>query len=147
MAKGMLQFLAIMLIVQLFYSISITAIIYAMPVDVRDSSKAFSNGILDADATSTQLQNAMTSQTNIPVLDIGALVYYSGNVVIDLLFNFLGGVPAMFTLIVNGMMTIFSIDTQLMYFLQAFFTVAWSIFYILSLISFITSLRGGVNVA
>lgn len=147
MARGMLGMLAIMLIIQLFYSLSINAIVYSMPSDIRDESYAFAEGTLNPDQTATQLQTALSSQTNIPVLDLGALVYYSGNVVIDLLFNFLGGIPAMFAMLFSGIMTIFSIDTYLINILQVFATVAWSIWYILSLIGFITSLRGGVNVA
>ena len=146
LADGILKVFYTMFIVQMFYAVSIVALVNVMPADMLQPSQLFQSNLFDFESASQQVQNAINDQTDIPLVEVGALVFYSGNIVIDLLVNFFAGIPAMVTMFLNGLMVIFSIDTNLMYYFQAFLTIAWNTYYFISLISFVTNMRSGGNI-
>jgi len=135
----------IMLLVQLFYSFGITTMSYATP----DAGKTYVTGFsgttsLDNLITTTQdVQTNLERQTNIPLIEIGALVFYSGNILIDLLLNFLTATPQMLAMIVSGLQLIFSLDGQLFVIVELFAVGTVTLFYLLGIIQLLTGIRSG----
>lgn len=133
------------IILQLFYSFAITILVYSLAgqgILITEGFTDVSEGISLAN-TSTELQNSLESQTSIPVVDIGALVLYSGNILIDLLANFIFAVPQMITLLINGLMYLIGIDTTITNQIQLFASVLISAMYVIGLIQMLTSIRSG----
>lgn len=134
------------ILVQLFFSFAITGISYALPSDAVhyiDSASDLASRI-DLENTGEQIEESLTKQTNIPVIELGALVFYSGNIIIDLLLNFIFAVPEMFALILNLFMLLFgNIDYYLTALVQIFISVTYYSLYLISAMQTITNIRSG----
>jgi len=92
------------LVMQLFYSFSITLVTHGMPEDSLNFVTSFSDATnqYDFDSTTSQVESSLNSQTSIPVIELGALVFYSGNIMIDLFLNFITAVPQMIDTYATG---------------------------------------------
>jgi len=138
----------VMLVVMLFYSFAITLITYAMPTEGIHYVNSFSSLANEATLTnvSTQIQDSITQQTRIPIIELGALVFYSGNLVIDLLLNFAFALPEMIGLIINGIMLLVNIDSYVFAVVQLFASVVMVVLYFVSLMQLLIGIRtqGGV---
>jgi hypothetical protein len=133
------------LLIMLFYSVSITILTYAIPDDQLNYVTSFSDlsGQIDLESISSEVVNSVDSQTNIPLVELGALVFYSGNILIDLLLNFAFAIPEMVALILAGLQSIFKFDVVIVNSLQLFLMVSITIFYFIGLLQLITGIRSG----
>lgn len=134
------------IIVMLFYSFCITMLAYAMPAEALQYNTMFSQSqeaTIDLDSISQQVEGSLQDQTNIPVIELGALVFYSGNILLDLLLNFAFALPQMFSLLINGFLAIFNIDSGIAVIIQGFASGAMLIVYFISLIQMLTNVRSG----
>ena len=133
------------IVVMLFYSVCITMITYALPADARVQTQIFSNFNEDIslEGTSTLVEDSIQEQTNIPVVEVGALVFYSGNIILDLMLNFAFAIPEMLGLLVNGFMLLFNVDSYLFAIVEIFASVAVTIMYMIGLIQLLTGIRSG----
>jgi hypothetical protein len=137
----------ITLIVQLFFAVSITLITYAFafggyPLDYVTSFSDLTND-LDLEGVSNDIQSSVQDQLNIPVIELGALVFYSGNILVDLLLNFFYAIPEMFRLLLEGFTRIFDIETGLFNILQIFLSVILTTLYFIGLIQLLINVRSG----
>lgn len=134
-----------MLLVMLFYSFAINVIVYAMPADTRNYVSIYSDLANDVDFynTTNQIQDSLEKQTQIPILEVGALVFYSGNILIDLLLNFAFAIPEMIGLVIHGIMFLFNIDSGLFAIVEIFASVTVLILYFIGLIQLIVGIRSG----
>jgi len=139
----------VILIVQLFYAVAITFLVYSMPVDSLQYVTGFSDitGDISLEGVASDVQDSVQAQTEIPVVELGALVFYSGNILIDLLLNFTFAIPQMLIMVVNGVAMLFSIDSNLLNTLQLFISVLVVIMYSIGLIQLITGVRSGRLIA
>lgn len=135
----------VIIMVMLFYSVSITLITYSMPASALDYVDSFSDldSRIDLNTTGQQLEESLQRQTNIPLVDLGAMVFYSGNILIDLLANFAFAIPQMLTLLMYGVFSIIGIDANFYFIIQVFASVAVLAWYTISLIQLITNARTG----
>jgi len=136
------------LIVQLFWSITITLLISTIPAaNLTYLSWASDSPSASAlSSVSSEMQSALNTSTTLPVVDTATLVFYSGNIVLDLIGNFVVAVPQMFTLLLTGLFMLFPIDYKLQ---DTIFIVSYSfisILYLFSLLAFVTNMRSGGNV-
>lgn len=133
------------IMVMLFYSFAITTLTYALPADSLSYVNSFSDirSDLTLDSVATDIEDGLTQQQSIPVIELGALVFYSGNILIDLLLNFIFAFPEMVGLLVNGITTIFNLDTMIFATVQIFATVLMMALYIIALIQLLTNVRSG----
>lgn len=133
------------ILIMLFYSVSITILTYSMPDDSLKYVTSFSDITtpIDLETISADVQESLQSQTDIPVVELGALVFYSGNIFIDLLFNFAFAVPEMIGILINGVVRIFNIDFMLGNIVQLFSTTVLLVLYVISLIQLLTGIRSG----
>ncbi|MEM4757767.1 MAG: hypothetical protein QW184_01275, partial [Nanopusillaceae archaeon] len=88
-----------------------------------------------------KLKSGLQLQTNIPLVDMGALIFYSGNLLIDLMVNFFTAIPSMFTALINFYFTLFPINAEVATTIKLFVFSFVTILYVLMLIQFLISLR------
>ena len=134
------------IIIQLFYAVAITMLAYAMPAASLNYVTSFSDltDEISLESVGTDVQDSLEQQTNMPIIELGALVFYSGNILIDLLLNFVTALPQMFILLIQGIMSLISVDGFLMGQVQLFATVAISVFYLIAIIQILTNVRSGL---
>ncbi len=138
----------VIIMVQLFYGFGITILTYAltkMGVSLNTYQSQFiAQNISSYNVIQQKIQESIAKQTNIPIIDIGALVFYSGNIMIDLFMNFFFAVPSMFSILVNFFLSLFPIDVYLALQLKLVIYGFIAIVYLIMLIQFILGLiKGG----
>ena len=148
MADTPMKFLVIMLVVQLFFSVGMNAFIYALPDSEKVYAVAYSevSSEINSMNITSQVQKSITRQTNIPILDAGALVFYSGNILLDLFMNFAFAIPEMIALIFRAIMDLFAIDTYINHLMQLFTTTIVLLYYFIAAIDLIIGIRTGRTV-
>lgn len=134
--------------VMIFYSFAISTLTYALPSDTLNHVALFEDfsnfgGSIDMNETAGILQENLQAQSDIPVIELGALVFYSGNYLIDLLMNFAFAVPAMVTLLVKGVFWIIGIDPQILVQFQLFLSTIILAIYLIGIIQLVTGVRSG----
>lgn len=141
---GILEWVKIIVIMQAFFAVTITMVTYAMPADSLQYVTVFRD---TADETnlytmSSDIQANLEDQTEIPVVELGSLIFYSGNILIDLLLNFAFAIPEMIGLLINGITFLLNIDSFVFAYVQIFASVVISILYFIGIIQALISLRG-----
>lgn len=135
------------LTVSLFYGFAITALVYGLCdgsyADPCSYVSGFASEGADLAGVGSEVEGALTRQTNLPVVELGALLFYSGNIFLDLILNFLTAVPQMFGLLVTGIMMLFNFDSGIVNIVQVFVTVSATVFYIIACIVMLTNVRSG----
>lgn len=138
----------IMIVVQLFYAFAITGLVYATPADAKQYVTSFSEvaTTINLENVSSQVQTSLERQRSIPVIELGALVFYSGNIILDLFLNFFTAIPQMLGLLINGLQVLFSIDGYLFAMVEIFSSVIITVLYFLALIQLLLRVRSGSGV-
>ncbi len=144
MVKVMSAFITILL-VQLFFSLGITLYTNSLPADTLSYITMFSDVTqeINLKETSNKVETSLNQQSDIPVVDVGALVFQSGNILADLLLNFFFAIPEMIGLIINGLLVLFSIDENIALGIISFSQVMISIVYFLGVTLSLLSIRSG----
>lgn len=145
MALSTMEWFKVTLLMMLFYSFAINILIYSMPDEALPYVKGFSDlaGEISLEGVSEDVQDSVQEQTNIPVLELGALVFYSGNILIDLILNFAFAIPEMAALVLTGVLMLLNIDTQIANIMQLFFSVTIMVMYFIGIIQLLTGIRSG----
>jgi len=146
MAKSMIGWMMGIIIVQLFFSLGITMITYSMPdssTSVEATSYTDITKRINLTSVGNDIEGGLTQQTSIPVIELGALVFYSGNILIDLLLNFIFALPEMAFLLMSIITNILGIDNFLMDQIQIFTSVLIFAIYFIGVIQLLTGIRSG----
>ena len=148
MSQGLEAFKT-MMTVQVFWSFVFTLLLYTLPGADQDQLVwvTMHNGTTNLATISTQFEGAVTNQTNIPIVELGALLFYSGNIIIDLLLNFAFAIPEMFTMLLNLLFLVIPVAQNMQDTVQLFFLALISIGYAIGILQFVTNLRSGGSVA
>lgn len=137
-----LDYLRAIILMSIFYSFAITTLTHFLPADVS-STGIFTNFNSEASTANinAQVNSGLGQQLNIPVFDLGSLVYYSGNFVVDLLANFVFAIPEMVGIFFAGFFYLFGVDAflanQLLLVIRVFLGISYSIM----LISLLLNIR------
>lgn len=133
------------IILQLFFSFAVTGFTQFMPADSLPYVTSFSDvsGRINITSTGEQISEGLSKQTNIPILDLGALVFYSGNILLDLLLNFAFAIPEMLGLLIFGMSRLLYIPSEMILHVEIFAGVVVIALYFISIIQLLTGLRSG----
>lgn len=134
------------IVVQLFFSLAITLISHTLPDDSLQYVDVFVStaNTMDIQDIGEEIQGSLDKQTNIPIIELGALVFYSGNILIDLLLNFLFAIPQMFELLLTGILYFAGgLNNFVIVSLQIFIKVLISALYLFGIIKLITNIRTG----
>lgn len=142
---NMMDLFKTIILVQLFFATSMTILTYALPTESLAYVDVFQNTADNISLTgvSNDVQDTLTRQQNIPIVDVGALLFYSGNILIDLMLNFIFAIPSMITLLLNGIMLIFPFDTFIVSRVAIFSSVIVTVMYIIGTIQILTAVRAG----
>lgn len=140
-----MQYFKVVIIIMLFYGFGITVLTHSLPDDMLKYTDYFDNvaGADDIGATGESIQQSLEKQTNIPVVDMGALVFYSGNFLLDMLINFATAIPQMIGLLLTGMEQLIGYDAVISNDIQIFATTSMGVIYIISLIQLVAGIRSG----
>lgn len=149
MANDLMAIFKTFILVQLFFAFSITAITYALPAPAAPAVTAFSevSDQIDLSGVGQEVQESLESQTNIPLIEVGALVFYSGNILLDLILNFIFAIPEMIGLLVHGIQILFNVDGYLFAIVQLFASVCIFVMMFIALIQMLAGLRAGRTIA
>lgn len=150
MPKTPYDWFVFIIIIQLFYGFSITILSRAL-VPFSNNIKLPSGIIANytgMEEIAKETEKALGMQRNIPIIDIGALVYYSGNIVLDMMTNMFFAIPSMATTLITALEIIFAGNSEMFSLLKVFTFTLVSLIYIFMLIKFILALRsrGGIGV-
>jgi hypothetical protein len=142
---NVMEYFKVVIIIMLFYSFSITILTYSLPNDALVYVTGFSDlsSSFDLETIGGDVQSSLESQTDIPVIELGALVFYSSNIILDLLLNFAFAIPQMFGLLINGLSLMLNIDSYLFVVVQLFASVTMVVLYFIGLIQLMTGIRSG----
>lgn len=147
---GSFGFFKTMILVNLFFAVSIT--IFAHGLEAMSSSSLAHittyqalGDRLGLEDVGEEVESGLERELNVPLLDIGALVFYSGNILIDLLLNFAFAIPQMLLLLTHSFGTLFNIDTTGFFLgqIQLFAGVIFGIFYIFGFVQLLLGIRSG----
>jgi len=142
----MIGFLKFILTIQLFWAFGITLLVATIPAADLTPVSLFvnSSGADTLESIGPELEANLENQVNLPIIDAATLVFYSGNLIVDLALNFITAVPQMFTLIVEGFfMLVPNITPDVQTYLKLFVFTIISVMYFLGLISFLSKSRSG----
>lgn len=147
MAKTFSYFVAILML-SLFYGFGSTLLTYTMNPYLTAPQQQLTVGFGIDDTSITditgKIQGATSSQLRIPVLDVGALVFYSGNILVDLMFNSFFALPSLVSVLTNAFVKFFAVDAIMIANLEVFLFALISVAYFINMIGFLLSIRSGL---
>lgn len=140
-----LKFFSVIVMAQVFFSMGATILTYTyVPLGIStDFTDPYSQSTTDLGEFSQELESATQSKLNIPLLDLGAMLFYTGNIIIDFFLNFLFAIPSLLTLIFNGFFMFFASDAFITSQLKLFFFVFASFIYFVNVIAMLVEIRSG----
>lgn len=147
-ASDMFALLQVVLIMSAFYSIGITTMVSTLPEDARREAATYTLGEnFNVERMNEDMSSALQSQTSIPLIEMGALVFYSGNFIIDFMMNFITAIPQMLSLLLLTFTRLFpALDIEIIHMIQIFTSVVVSAMYVFGLIGTLLSMRSGTQV-
>lgn len=146
---SMLNYIKVVLTVQILYAIGITALIYALGTAPPGISGNLGLNIFqnlpntDIKTIQDQTVGGFTNQTTTPLANIGSLIFVSGFVLTNLLANFVLAVPSMVNILLQVIFMLIPIDSRLQGLAVVFFAAGITIIYVLGLIAMFTSVSTG----
>jgi hypothetical protein len=133
MAEG-LQLFTTFLLVQLFYALAVTLIVPTLPDASLNQVVMFtnSNNVIQISTLKSSLETGVTGQSNIPLLEFGAMIFYTSNIIINLMLNFFTAIPQMITALVSAFLYFVPIvpikmQQSLIMLVQAILSIIYSI--------------------
>lgn len=137
------------IMIMLFYSFAITILAYSLPTEslnTIDSYTELSNSF-GMEKVSEKITDSVERETNIPIIEVGALIFYSGNIIIDLLLNFTYAIPQMVGLITRGLVNLFGFSGDVWVIVETFAFILINVMYFIGLLQLIASIRSGQKIA
>jgi hypothetical protein len=146
---GYTDYIWIIMLICGFYSVGITVYTYAVPSDIAPKITSYGQitGLGDIETQTGDLQSSLQKQTNIPLIDAGALVWYSGNIFLDFALNFITAIPQMVTQLLTILFMIMHVDTVFAHLIQVFMTLITTAAFIFFIIELILSIRSSTQMS
>jgi len=134
--------------VQLFYAFAVTILVYSLAgiVSLQPFELFTSNAGPSIDQIGEDIEGSFENQFNIPVVDLGSLVFFSGNILADLILNFITAIPNMVNILLTGFFLFIPVDAYLQTQIKVFIVVALTVAYMLGVLGFLASIRSGRSV-
>jgi len=136
----MMDALKAIFVMSLFYSLATTLLVHSLPETTIASHYI---KFTDIQTQAEQFRQTVELERNIPIVNLGVMVFYSGNLFVDLLVNFVTAIPSMFSLILELLLLVFSPSTEVQSTIQLFFYLTTTTLYLISVLSSILSIRTG----
>lgn len=137
------QMFVFLLIVQMFYAFSITIFVPLIPEAQQNQIVMYTDeqGVISFSTIGTEITGAVGSQSTIPFADIGALIFYSTSLILNLVVNFFTAIPQMVTWLLVGLFEFIPITDSIQINVKMLFTAMITILYYFLLILFIMGAR------
>ena len=120
---------------------------YAMPQDTLEYVSIIQPGHeIELETVARDIQSSSERQMDIPVVDIGALVFHSGNIIVDLILNTIFAIPEMVTILINGFLFFFGVEAFVATQLKLLLWAVIGAIYIIAILAFIMNIRSGGNI-
>lgn len=130
------------LIIQIIFAFAVTGIVYVLPTDAVNYVSDFqTDHSVDLESVTGEMQSSVDNQMNLPMIDLGALVFYSGNILIDLILRMLFAIPEMLSIIVGGIFTFIGVDAYIVAQMQLVIWACVSVYYVIWIIDLLMSIR------
>lgn len=140
--SSVIEYFKLLIEIQLFYALAVTLIVYTLPQDSIHYISLFQQDTnIDMTDISNKIQSSLERQVNIPVVDLGALVFYSGNIIVDLMLNFFTAIPSMFSILLSVLFAFINVDAFLATQVKLFATTLITIMYVIAMLQFIMNVR------
>lgn len=135
-----LVFFKFIIIVQIFFGISISIIGYAMP-DKKYLSIASMDHPIDVNDIGGSLEDTLDNQVNIPLIDMGAMMFYTSNLIIDMVLNSFFAIPEMISIILHVYNMFYPVDPVIYSYMSIAIFCIFGLLYILAIIVMVMNLR------
>lgn len=133
------------IVLSLFYSVGVTLLAHSLsPMVSSDEAvmlSRYTEQARDLNEFQTLVNTNLSQQFDIPLVDLGALVFFSGNLVADLMYNFFFALPSLVTLIVNTLFVFIPADPFVVSSIKLTFGVFTAMMMMMTILSFILSMR------
>lgn len=141
--NNLFDVLMAVLVVHLFFSFGINAFVYSLPADDRQALTIYESNpaYMKSSDVYQKFNQSISSQTNFSILNVTALALYSGNIMADLLTNFIFAVPAMSTILLEVVFSLVSVPIATQNGIKILFSVIIFATIIMGLLRFLTSSR------
>jgi len=138
-----LQLFTTLLLVQLFWSLGVSLIVPNMPNATANQVVMFtnSNNVIELGTLQSSISQGITDQQNIPLLEVGALVFYSSATILNIMINFFTAIPQMVTLLMTVLFLFIPLGTSLQITLQTWVFAIVTVLYFVALFTFLMGTR------
>lgn len=132
-----------LLIVQMFYAFAVSIFVPMIPDIQQQQIVQYTDeaGVINFATLGSTMQGAVNSQSTIPFLDFGALVFYSSSVLINLVLNFITAIPQMITWLLAGLFTFLPFNDTMQTSVKLIFLAMTTIVYYALFIFYILGVR------
>jgi hypothetical protein len=100
----------------------------------------FQNATSSQTDITSKVQSSFSSSRKIPVIELAFLVFYTGNIVIDMIANFITALPGMFNLLVTALCMLFNVPAFYAVAIKLIIFSMLTVLYVLMLIQFLLSI-------
>lgn len=138
--------LRLLVIIMIVYSGGMTVFIHTLPANTLNQLRPFQGPTSSLpDETINEITDSTFLQlSDIPLINVGALVFYTGNIFIDFIVNFVTALPQIFVLLLNVFSLVgINIDATILLAIQGMATVILSVTFVLGLIELWIDIRSG----
>jgi hypothetical protein len=137
------QIFIYLLIMQMFYSFCVTMFVPLIPAAQAQQVVMYtdSQGVLNFTTLSSTVQGAVNNQSTIPFLDLGALIFYSTSILLNLVLNFVTAVPQMVLWLLVTLFYFLPFPNAIQASVKMIFIIMLTVLYYLLLIFYITGQR------
>lgn len=149
MSMSALQLFSTLLIIQLFWSFGVTLMVPQMPNAQSNEVLQFtaSYNLIDLSSLQSSVSEGVSEQTNIPVLETGALIFYASATILNLMVNFFTAIPQMVTLIIHILFMVIPFEASVTSIVEQWIFGIVSVLYTIVIFAFVagsrTNLGGG----
>lgn len=139
MASTGLQIFTSLLLVQMFYALAVTLLVPLIPMAAANQVVMYStsSSVVNFTTLASSMQSGITNQQSVPLLSFGTLIFYSANIILNLMINFFTAIPQMLTIFIEGLFYVFPLEQSLQLVIKGTFIVIVSIIYFITLFTFI----------
>jgi hypothetical protein len=140
-----LSFIKALILISAFYSFTVTIIAHTLPeppIPLFSEIQRQANNYELSDVAE-KIRGTYETQTNLPMVEMAAIIFYSGNLLIDLLANFITAIPSMFTLLVEVVFWIVNVPAPIASLIKLVIYVGATAIYLATLINILVTLRTG----
>jgi len=129
------EFIKNIVLFSMFYSLVMTLLAYSVSVPAEFSPEKTVGEV------SSSLESVYRSSVGVPVIDLGALVFFTGNAVLDFLVNFVTAVPSATTAAIGFALAFTNLPPDVVNLVKSSLYAIGIALYVITLIAIIMNIR------